>query len=72
MELYYLANFCENYIMSVVVDIFYSIYNCTYEPTNINSAAIKTPASASIVEDSGTDIQQAPTTNGKHNRHVTC
>ena len=66
MELNYLANFCENHIMLVVVVKFYSVYYCTYEHTNILSAAIKTPASARIVEDSGTGSQQVPTSNGKH------
>ena len=66
MELkFYLANFCEYRIISVVVDIFYSVYFCTHTPTITLCAAI-TLASAKIVEDSRTGIQQAPTTNGKH------
>ena len=66
MELkFYLANFCEYRIISVVVDIFYSVYFCTHAPTITLSAAI-IPASTRIVEDGRTGIQQAPTTNGKH------
>ena len=38
-----------------------------------SSAALEMPVSASIVKDSGTDIQQVSTTSGKCNsKHKTC
>ena len=52
----------------VSCSILYSVYYCRHERSNIFAAKI--PASARIVEDSGTDIQQVLTNSKHYNKHV--